>query len=103
MNAFLSLFYCGNFYIVVYKSSGIFYLQISIEDEISAEFSMWKDKIRTPCGSPTSIHSTSLSGEDAQLRLIHELIQGNIQRCKYSMEQLVETKQNLFKVKISFE
>ncbi|XP_065645028.1 histone deacetylase complex subunit SAP130 [Hydra vulgaris] len=70
---------------------------ISIEDEISAEFANWKDKIRTPCSSPTSIHSTSLSGEDAQLRLIHELIQGNIQRCKCSMEQLVETKQNLFK------
>jgi len=35
---------------------------------------------------------------DEQLRVLHELIQGNIQRCQLSMEQLDEAKQTMLKV-----
>ncbi|XP_065055972.1 histone deacetylase complex subunit SAP130-like [Rhopilema esculentum] len=35
---------------------------------------------------------------DEQLRVLHELIQGNIQRCQLSMEQLVEAKQTMLRV-----
>lgn len=39
-----------------------------------------------------------MSEEDLQLRLMHELIKGSIQRCRCSAEQLEEAKKAMFKV-----
>merc|ERR1711973_60769 len=37
-----------------------------------------------------------LDSEDSQLRMLHELLQGNLQRCQHSIEQLQEAKQSMF-------
>ena len=43
-----------------------------------------------------------MSEEDLQLHLMHELIQGSMQRCRCSVEQLKEAKTAMFKVYIGF-
>lgn len=72
---------------------------ITLENDICKEVLECKESIPLPSvSSPGYQNSQKLSGEDRQLRLLHEIIQGNIQRCRYSIEQLDEAKQNMFKL-----
>ena len=79
-------------------------IKVSLENGICDEILKCKDIIPKPSfDSPTSSYrhnNENLSEEDLQLRLMHDLIQGSIQRCRCSVEQLEEAKTAMFKVNL---
>lgn len=75
---------------------------MDFEKEICDEILDIKEELPLPkASSPLSYHNNvKLSSEDVQLRLIHELLQGNIQRCSYSVQHLNEAKETMFQVEL---
>ncbi|XP_066918617.1 histone deacetylase complex subunit SAP130-like isoform X1 [Clytia hemisphaerica] len=74
---------------------------VKVENGLCEEIIKCKEMIPTPnLNSPTSSYQNNenVSEDDLQLRLIHELIQGSIQRCRCSTEQLEEAKSTMFKL-----
>jgi len=74
---------------------------VSLENGICEEIQKFQEIIPQPSPSlPTSNYhnNENMSEEDLQLRLMHELIKGSIQRCRCSAEQLEEAKKAMFKI-----
>lgn len=70
---------------------------VQLEGELCDEISLYKKDIPSPSvSSPNFDVDEDVTSEDSQLRLLHDLLQGNIQRCKHSIEQLEEAKQTMF-------
>jgi len=84
----------------LYHLSDQLHDMMDFEKEICDEILDIKEELPLPkASSPLSYHNNvKLSSEDVQLRLIHELLQGNIQRCSYSVQHLNEAKETMFQV-----
>ena len=77
-----------------------------LESDLCENILLCKKEIPLPSTNPECMGVTDVEGEgnedEAQLRLLHDLLQGNLQRCKHSIEQLNEAKQSMFNVSIYF-
>ena len=79
------------------EHSCAFHIQVSMEEEVSSTLLDCQVSLPRPVkGSPH--HHQNKSSEDNQLRILHDLIQGNIQRSRLSIEQLDEAKTSMLKV-----
>lgn len=67
------------------------------EGDLCEDILLYKKEIPTPSENTQNFEvEKEPSSEDSQLILLHDLLQGNIQRCKHSIEQLHEAKETLF-------
>ena len=73
-----------------------------LENDLCENILLCKNEIPAPRRAPEcmGVDEEEEDGEEAQLRLLHELLQGNLQRCKHGIEQLQEAKQSMFNVSI---
>merc|ERR1719427_1842226 len=73
-----------------------------LETDLCESILLCKNEIPTPSLAPECMgvdettEGEEADDDDQQLRLLHELLQGNLQRCKHSIEQLQEAKQSMF-------
>ena len=78
----------------------ISFFQVQLEGELCDDILLYKDAIPSPSVSSSNFDcDAKLTSEDSQLRLLHDLLQGNIQRCRHSIEQLEDAKQTMFNVR----
>jgi len=68
-----------------------------LEDYLCDDILLYKKEIPSPSENYQNFEDDStMTSEDSQLGLLHDLLQGNIQRCRHSIEQLQEAKQTMF-------
>merc|ERR1719427_1056994 len=68
-----------------------------LENELCESIVLCKNEIPSPSMNVDDFEDESkVTSEDSQLRLLHDLLQGNLQRCKHSIDQLQEAKQSMF-------